>query len=84
MAKERKMIGRISYVENWHDSGEHFVFEWKFEDEDEKQWSFECAFPLCECKDGKMQPGSGELVHYTALTKIREWAKIGIKDIIWR
>lgn len=84
MAKQRKMIGRISYVENWHGEGEHYVFEWKFDDEDNNQWSFECAAPLCEFKDGKVVTGSGEMVHYTALTKIREWSKIGIRNIIWK
>lgn len=82
MAKEKKMIGRISYVENWNNQGEYYVFEWKFENED--SWSFECAAPLCELKDGELKCGSGEMIHYTALTKIREWMKIGIRDIIWK
>lgn len=82
MAKERKMIGRISYVEDWNEHGEHYVFEWKFEDEE--SWSLECTFPLCEWKDGKAVCGSGDMIHYTALTKIREWMRIGIRDISWR
>lgn len=82
MAKERKMIGRITYVENWHGQGEHYVFEWRFEDDDE--WNFECAAPLCEWKNGEIITGHGEMIHYTALTKLREWAKIGIRNIIWK
>lgn len=82
MSKEKKMIGRISYVENWNNQGEYYVFEWKFEDEE--NWSFESAFPLCEWKDGKTVLGSGNMIHYTALTKIREWMKLGIRDIIWK
>lgn len=80
--KERKMFGRISYVENWHGEGEHFVFEWRFDGEEE--WTFECAAPLCEPKDGEMKPGRGDWIHYEALTKIREWRKLGITDICWR
>ena len=84
MAKERKMIGRISYVKNWYDSGEHYLFERKYEDEDEKQWSYDAIIPLCELKDGKIKSGSGELIHRAALETIRKWSNIGIKDIIWR
>lgn len=69
--KNRRMLGRIRYDEDWRDLGEHYVFEYKFEDEDD--WSFECAAPIVN-----------DMVHYTALTKIREWGKIGIKDIIWK
>ena len=80
--KERKMIGRIRYVENWHDEGEHFVFEHRFEDEDD--WTFESASPLCHPESSEMIPGSGDWLHYEALTKIREWSKSGITDICWR
>lgn len=80
--KERKMIGRISYVENWRNEGEHFVYEHRFEDEDD--WTFESASPLCEWKDGKLKVGSGDFIHFEALTKIREWKKIGITDICWQ
>lgn len=84
MKNEKKMVGRISYVENWHNEGEHFVFEWKFKNEDDSKWNFECAAPLCDLKDGKLVTGSGEMIHFTALTKIREWKKIGIDEIYWR
>ena len=75
MAKERKMVGRIRYCENWHDEGEHYVFEWRFDDED--AWCFECAAKLYSFGEFK------DMIHYTALTKIREWNKIGIRDICW-
>lgn len=73
MAKQKKMVGRIRYAENWHGEGEHFVFEWKWDDEDENQWTLTCAAPVVN-----------DMVHYTALTQIREWQKIGIKDIQWK
>ena len=82
MARERKMVGRISYVKNWHDEGEHYVFEWRYEDEDE--WNFECAAPLCEWKDNELKTGSGDFIHYSALTKIRDWNHIGIYDVYWK
>lgn len=72
----KKMVGRISYVEDWHGEGEHYVFEWAFDGEDD--WNFECAAPLHSFGEFK------DMIHYTALTKIREWNKIGIRDIIWR
>ena len=52
--KDKKMIGRIRYEENWHGEGEHFVFEWRWEDEDE--WNFESAAPLVSWQDGKSRP----------------------------
>ena len=79
MAKERKQIGRIRYVENWHDEGEHFVFEWKWDNEPETEWSLESAFPLVDVRDGEYVYGEGDLIHYTALTKIRDWKKQGIE-----
>ena len=82
MSKKRKMVGRISYVENWHGEGEHFVFEYRWDDEDE--WSFECVAPLCSWEDGKLMTGKGDFLSYTALTKLREWSKLGITDIWWR
>ncbi len=77
MAK-RKMIGRIRYVEDWRGEGEHYVFEWKWDDEPATAWGFECAAPLVNFGEYT------DMIHYTALTKIMEWAKIGITDIIWR
>lgn len=83
--KERRMIGRIRYDENWMNEGEHYVFEFKFEDEDDNSWSMESAFPLVSFKDGEMICGSGDFIHYTALTKVREWMKQGIiKEIYWK
>lgn len=82
--KEQKMIGRVRYVENWNNEGEHFVFEWKFENESDKEWRFECAASLFDVQDGKLKRGSGEMIHYTALAKIREWMKLGIRDILWQ
>lgn len=75
MAKNRKMIGRIRYEKNWHNEGEHYVFEYKYEEEDD--WSFECAAPIVSVGEYK------DMIHYTALTKIREWNNIGIRDIVW-
>ena len=83
--KEREIIGRIRYDENWHGEGEYYVFEWKYEDEDENQWSMESAFPLVSYEDGKIVCGKGDLIHYTALTKVREWQKQGIiKRLYWK
>ena len=84
MAKERKMVGRIRYVEDWHGEGEAFVFEWKWSDEDENQWSLDSAFFLISVKDGELVYGEGDLIHYEALTKIREWRKQGIDIISWK
>ena len=67
--------GRIRYVENWNGKGEHFVFENHWTDE---EWGLECAFPLVRIEDGDMVIGEGELIHYTALTKIREWKKLNV------
>ena len=75
MAREKKMIGRIRYCEDWHGEGEHYVFEWRYDDEVE--WNFECAAKLFNFGEYK------DMVHYTALTKIREWNRIGIRDICW-
>ena len=83
--KEREIIGRIRYDENWHGEGEHYIFEWKYEDEDDNQWSMESAFPLVSYEDGKLVRGKGDLIHYTALTKVREWQKQGIiKRLYWK
>lgn len=83
--KERRMIGRIRYDENWMNEGEHYVFEFRWEDEGENDWSMECAFPLLSYKDGELVCGKGDLIHYTALTKVREWMKQGIiKEIYWK
>ena len=66
MAKKNRLQGRIRYEENYMDSGEHFIFELKYEDEEE--WGMCKAFPL---KD--------DIIHYTALTQIREWQDLGIE-----
>lgn len=76
MAKERKMIGRIRYIEHYViggiDEGEHYLFEWKWSDEDENQWSLDCAAKLWNFGEYH------DMIHYTALTKVREWMKLGI------
>ncbi|MBQ6483078.1 MAG: hypothetical protein IJI45_18385 [Anaerolineaceae bacterium] len=66
MAKKKNaLIGRIRYVENWHGEGEHYVFELKWENEDE--WGLDTAFTLVD-----------DRISYHALTKIREWIKCGV------
>lgn len=65
MAK-RKLQGRIRYVEDWHGRGEHYLFEVKWSDE--KEWGLDTAYGLIE-----------DAIHYTALTKIREWQNLGIE-----
>ena len=87
--KERKIIGRIRYEEHsifgGVDEGEHYIFEWKYEDEDDNQWNMESAFPLVSFKEGEIVFGSGDFIHYTALTKVREWLKQGvISYILWK
>ena len=87
--KSNKIIGRIRYEEHYvvgnRDEGEHYIFEWKYEDEDENQWNMESAFPLVSFKEGETVCGSGDLIHYTALTKVREWMKQGIISyILWK
>ena len=62
---------RIRYVENWNGQGEHFVFEGKWSDKTE--WNLDIAFPLIDCEGQK-----GILIHYTAITKIRELMKWNI------
>lgn len=73
--KEPRLIVRIRYDKNWNDKGEHFVFENRTPDEDE--WGLDSAFPLCDVEDGEIVRGKGDLIHYTALTKIRELMKWG-------
>lgn len=62
------MQARIRYDANWHNEGEHYVFEIKWSNEEE--WGLEAAYPLIN-----------DCIRYTALTRIREWMKLGIKDI---
>ena len=76
MAKKAKLEGRIRYVEDWHGEGEHYLFESKWTNEED--WGLESAFPLCSFEDGELVLGEGDLVHYTALTKIRDWLKLGV------
>lgn len=67
MAKKKaKLVGRIRYEENWNGQGEYFIFENKWTDEED--WGLEMAVP---CVDDR--------IHYTALTKIREWQNLGIE-----
>lgn len=72
MAKKKDRLEcRIRYVEDWNGRGEHFVFENKWTNED--AWGLDTAFPLFDAEWGK-----GELIHYTALTKIRDLMDMGI------
>ena len=83
--KEREIIGRIRYDENWYGEGEHYIFEWKYEDEDENQWNMESAVPLVSFENEEIVRGKGDFIHYTALTKIREWQRQGIiKRFYWK
>lgn len=59
-------IVRIRYDENWNGEGEHFIFEGKWSNED--NWGFVSAFQLMN-----------NMIHYTALTKIRELKNLGIE-----
>lgn len=68
---ERHFEERIRYVEDWHGEGEHFLFEGKQSDED--AWGLDTAFKLFDLNGEK-----GVLVHYQALTKIRELIKMRI------
>ena len=68
---ERHFEERIRYVEDWHGEGEHFIFEGKQSDAD--AWGLDTAFKLFDL-DGE----KGILIHYQALTKIRELRKMGI------
>ena len=65
MAKN-KLQGRIRYDKNYMGRGEHYMFEVKHENEEE--WGLDKAFPL---KD--------DMVHYTALTEIRQWQYLEIE-----
>ena len=64
---------RIRYEENWHGEGEHYIFEGKWKNEPETDWSLDTAFKLFDY-DGR----KGELINYQAITKIRELMKLGI------
>lgn len=77
--KEKKMIGRIRYEENWMGEGEHFIYEWRWEDEDE--WQFEASAPLCSWENGNLVTGKGDFLNYSALTHIRKWTNLGFKHI---
>lgn len=66
-----KLQCRIRYEENWNGQGEHFIFENKWTDDE--QWGLDVAFKLIDSETEK-----GALLHYTALTKIRELKNLGI------
>ena len=77
MAKKKaKLQGRIRYVEDWNKQGEHYLFEIKWSDEEE--WGLEIA---CKLWSDEPYGGKGEycMLHYTALTKIREWQRLGVE-----
>lgn len=67
MAKKVKVEGRIRYEADYMGRGEHYIFE--FKKTTDKEWKMEKAFGLIQ----------GELVHYTALTTLREWQRLGIE-----
>ena len=69
---KQKLQGRIRYVEDWNGQGEYFVFETKWSNE--QDWGLDTAFKLLDYGDEK-----GVVLNYTALTKIREWQKLGIE-----
>ena len=75
MRKEAK-IGRIRYDENWHGEGEHYVFEWKW-GEDDPEWKFQMAAPIISDRE------HSNMIHFTALTQIREWQRVGITELEW-
>lgn len=71
MAKKHYLEGRIRYEENYENEGEFFVFELKWNDE--KNWGLDTAYKLLEDTNGECN-----LLSYEALTKIREWKKLGV------
>lgn len=74
---ERRYEVRISYEEDWHGEGEHFVFEGKWSDEEE--WGLDTAFKLLDFRNEKGFPiEQNVLLNYQALTKIRELIRSGI------
>ena len=68
---DRYYEARIRYEENGRDGMEYYIFESKWSNEDE--WGTEIEVPLLDYKDEK-----AVLVHFQALTRIREWQKLGI------
>ena len=79
--KETYLEGRIRYEENYNGQGEYFIYELKWSDEDE--WGLDIAFKLRDTEvDGVVY--KGELVHYQAITKIREWKRCGVREIYFK
>ena len=72
MSKE-KLMGRIHYEEDWHGLGEHFIFDTKWSNEGEDDWGLDTAFKLLDY-NGE----AGAVISYKAITKIREWQRMGI------
>ena len=72
--------GRISYCKDWYGEGECFLFQTKWSDEPETAWGLDTAFYLLNPDGEKMKiaHGDGEWLSYQALTKIREWLKLGV------
>ena len=56
---ERKYLERCRYEADWNGKGEHFIFEGRWTDDDD--WGLDMAVPV-----------KNDMIHYTALTKIRE------------
>ena len=65
MANKEKLIGRIRYAKNCMDFEECYIYEYKSENETE--WTFESAYPIV---DGT--------VHFSAITHIQKWQRMGI------
>ena len=64
MAWEDKPLARIRYVER--DGTESYICEFRMSEEDD--WSFDSSWELRE-----------DMIHYTALTKVRELMKQGYR-----
>lgn len=69
--KEPKLEGKITYVEDWYGKGEYYIFSTKWTNEDE--WGLDTAFKLLDYGEEK-----AGVISYQALTKIREWQRMGI------
>lgn len=68
---KRHYVERIRYDKDWKGHGEYFVFEGKMSDESDDQWGLDAAYKLFDLEvDGNTE--KGVLIHYEALTKIRQ------------
>lgn len=79
MAKKDKLVGRIRYEKREPDkrhfnASEWFVFEVKWESEDE--WRYECGFPIIKVTLG--DDIQDEMVHWSVFDQIKKWQTLGI------